>query len=225
MEKYSRLKLLINDKIDNLQNKTVAVIGLGGVGSSAAESLARCGINNLIIVDYDTIELSNINRQLIATEKTIGLKKTDAVEVRINDIDSNIKVLKIDSKLTLDNLDILFDKKIDYLVDAIDDVLVKKEIIRKCIKEKIKSIHVMGTGNKLDPTRLKIQDVRKTNYDPIAKIIRKMVKEEKIKQKIMVVSSDEEKKVTKYDKIPSISFVPIVAGNIAVSYIVNDIVK
>lgn len=221
--KYSRLKLLIDDKIDVLQNITVAVIGLGGVGSTAVESLARCGIKNIIIVDYDTIDESNINRQIIATDKTIGLKKTDAVLSRIYDIDKNINVIKIDTKLDIDNLDLLFNNKIDYLIDAIDDIKVKKEIIRKCLKNNIKSVHVMGTGNKLDPTRLKLQDIRKTSYDPIAKIIRKMVKDEKINKKIMVVSSDEEKRVKNYDKIPSISFVPSVAGNIAVSYIVRDI--
>ena len=223
MERYSRLKLLLNDDINKLQNISVAVIGLGGVGSAAVESLARCGIKNIIIVDYDIIDLTNINRQLIATEKTVGLKKTDAVFSRINEIDKNINIIKIDNKLTIDNLDILFNNKIDYLVDAIDDIKVKKEIIRKCLKNNIKSVHVMGTGNKLDPTKLKLQDIRKTSYDPIAKIIRKMVKDERINKKIMVVSSNEEKKVTNYDKIPSISFVPIVAGNIAVSYIVNDI--
>ncbi len=224
MDQFERLELLIKDKINLIKNKTVLVIGLGGVGSYAVEALIRSGIEDIIIVDNDTISLSNLNRQLMTYHGNIGNYKTDEIEKRIKMINPKCKIEKINEFITLENIKNLFKRNIDYVVDACDTICVKLELIRICKSKNIKLISSMGTGNKMDPSKLKITDIRKTSYDPIAKIIRKMVKDEKIKGKVMVVCSDEVP-YTKVNKtIPSNSFVPAVSGLLCASYVINDIV-
>lgn len=217
-----RLELLIGDKITTLKNKCVLIIGLGGVGGCALENIVRCGIENIIIVDNDIIDITNLNRQIIALNSNIGLYKVDAWEQRIKDINPNTKVIKIKEFITKENISLLFQNKIDYLIDACDTIETKKEIIRKCLQKNIKFISSMGTGNKLDMTKFKIEDVRKTSYDPIAKIIRKMVKDEHIKGKIPVVYSIESP--IKVKKVGSISFTPATSGLMCASYVINDII-
>lgn len=217
-----RLELLIGDKITTLKNKCVLIIGLGGVGGYALENIVRCGIENIIIVDNDIIDITNLNRQIIALNSNIGLYKVDAWEQRIKDINPNTKVIKIKEFITKENISLLFQNKIDYLIDACDTIETKKEIIRKCLQKNIKFISSMGTGNKLDMTKFKIEDVRKTSYDPIAKIIRKMVKDEHIKGKIPVVYSIESP--IKVKKVGSISFTPATSGLMCASYVINDII-
>lgn len=224
MNQFERLELLIHEKINNIYNKTVLIIGLGGVGSYAVEALVRSGISNLIIVDNDTISLTNLNRQLMAYHSNIGKFKTDEIEKRILDINPNAKVIKITEFIDMSNINKLFETNIDYVVDACDTLIVKMELIRICKRKNIKLISSMGTGNKMDPSKLKIMDIRKTSYDPIAKKIRKMIKDEKINGKIMVVCSDEEAKVKIDKEIPSNSFVPATAGLLCASFIINDIV-
>lgn len=224
MPQFERLRLLVKDKLDDIQNKKVLIIGLGGVGSYAVEALIRSGIQNITIVDNDIISYSNLNRQLMTNINNIGKFKTDEIEKRILTINPKCKVNKINKFITLENINELFYDNFDYIVDACDTITVKLELIRISKSKNIKLISCMGTGNKMDPTRLKIMDIRKTNYDPIAKIVRKMVKNEKIKGKVMVVCSDEGS-YTKVDKIiPSNSFVPSVAGLLCASFIINDIV-
>ena len=224
MDEFHRLKLLIGDKFSNVKNTKVALFGLGGVGSYAAEILARSGIGTLIIIDNDTINISNLNRQLMTNHNNIGKFKTDEIESRLKSINPDINIVKINQFITKENIDIIFNNKIDYVIDAIDTLETKKEIIRTCKKNNIKLISCMGTGNKLHPEKLKIMDIRKTSYDPIAKIIRKMVKDEKINGKVMVVCSDEVKVTKKYKEIPSCAFVPSTAGILCASYVINDIV-
>ena len=219
---FEREELLIGEKINNIKSKTVLVLGLGGVGGYVVESLVRAGISKLVIVDNDVVDITNLNRQVISLHSNIGMKKVDAWEKRIKDINPNCEVVKIDDFITIDNIDILFNDSIDYVVDACDTISTKKELIRKCIKKRIKFISSMGTGNKFDPTKLEIIDIRKTSYDPIAKIIRKMVKDERINDKIMVICSTEKPVKTK-EKVGSISYVPSVAGLLCTSYIINDI--
>lgn len=226
MDEFSRLELLIGkEELKILQKKIILIFGLGGVGGYALEGLIRCGIKNFILVDYDTFDISNLNRQLMATYETIGIKKIDVYEKRAQSIVKNANIIKIDTKITKENIHILFDKKIDYIIDAEDDIEVKKELIRKIGKQNCKSLFIMGTGNKVDPFQFKITDIRKTAYDPIAKKIRKMVKEEKIKDKITVLSSTEPKYTKQTKEIPSNSFIPAIAGLLAASYVVNDVVK
>ena len=178
-------------KLKKLSNKSVLILGCGGVGGYVIESLARSNIGTLILVDYDDIEVSNINRQIIALNSNIGKSKVDAFEERIKDINSDCKILKVKEFINIDNLQELFKFKIDYLVDACDTVSTKKAIIKECLKRKIGFISCMGTGNKLDPSKLEIVDIRKTTNDPLARIIRKYVKDENIKEKVIVLSSRE----------------------------------
>ena len=224
MNQFERLELLIGNKINDIKTKNVLVIGLGGVGSYAVEALIRSGISNITIVDSDTIDISNLNRQLMTYHTNIGNYKTDEMEKRILAINPNCNVKKITKFITLDNINNLFDTDFDYIVDACDTITIKLELIRISKRKNIKLISSMGTGNKMDPSKLKIMDIRKTNYDKIAKIVRKMVKDEKIKGKVMVVCSDEEGYVKVKNTIPSNSFVPATAGLLCASFIINDIV-
>ncbi len=224
MNQFERLELLIGNKIDKIHNMHVLIIGLGGVGSYAVEALIRSGIENITIVDKDIIDITNLNRQLMTTHENIGKYKTDEVEKRIRSINPNCKIKKITKNINLNNINELFINDIDYVIDACDTLSVKMELIKICKSKDIKFISSMGTGNKMDPSKLKIMDIRKTNYDPLAKKLRKMVRDEKIKGKINVVCSDEQPNVKINKKIPSNSFVPAMAGLLCASYIINDIV-
>lgn len=224
MNQFERLELLIGDKINLIHKCHVLVIGLGGVGSYAVEALVRSGIENLTIVDNDTIALSNLNRQLMTNHLNIDNYKTDEIEKRILSINPNCKIRKVTKFIDSNNINELFINELDYVIDACDTLSVKMDLIRICKQKNIKLISSMGTGNKMDPSRLKILDIRKTNYDPLAKKIRKMVKDEKIKGKVLVVCSDEEKRVNTTKTIPSNAFVPATSGLLCASYVIRDIV-
>ena len=216
-----RLETLIgSENIDKLNKITVLIVGLGGVGGYTLESLIRSGIGKVIIVDSDTIDITNLNRQIIANKESIGYKKVDEWEKRINSI-SNTEVIKIDEFITKDNIEILFKEKIDYIIDACDTIDTKFELIKEALNRNIKIISSMGTARKMNPEMLKITNIWKTDTDPIAKILRKKLKDNHINDKIMVVSSSE-KPIT--NKLGSNSFVPAVAGLLCTSYIINDIV-
>lgn len=221
---FSRLELMLKEKIEILQNKTILIIGIGGVGGYVVESLARLGINKLILVDGDIVDITNINRQIIALHSTIGKSKVELFKERIMDINPHCFVNVINKFITREEVNDLITNDIDYVVDACDTTEVKKEIIRVCSKKNINFITCMGTGNKMDPTKLEITDIRKTEYDPLAKIIRKMVRDEKITCKVPVVCSKEIPIKNDTKIIASISFVPSVAGLLCTSYIVNNIV-
>lgn len=222
---FDRFELLIGDNFKHIKNKTILVIGLGGVGGYAIETLVRSGIEKIILVDNDIIDISNINRQIIATTKNIGNLKTDEWKKRIKNINPNCQVDIINEFIDKNNINLLFNKKIDYIVDACDTIETKFLIIKECLNRNIKLISSMGTGNKLDASKLKILDIRKTSYDRVAKKLRKMIKDNKINKKIFVVCSDEIG-YTKINKcIPSNSYVPATAGLLCTNYIINDILK
>lgn len=224
MNQFERLELLIGDKISIIKSKKVLILGLGGVGSYCVEALVRSGIQDITIVDNDIIDISNLNRQLMTNIYNIGMFKTDEIEKRILSINPNCSITKITKYIDLNNIDELFNKTYDYVVDACDSLKVKFELIKICKKNDIKLISCMGTGNKMNPSKLKIMDIRETSYDPLARKLRKMIKDEKISGKVMVVCSDEMGYTTYKDKIPSCSFVPSVAGLLCASYVINDIV-
>lgn len=226
MEKYVRLEKVIGkDKVDDLGQKCVLVIGCGGVGGYVCEALARSNIGRLIIVDFDVVDVTNINRQIIALESTIGQKKVDVLEKRLKDINPNLDVVKIDSFIGVDNIEVLFKDKLDYLVDACDSIKTKLALIDECLKRKIPFVSSMGTGNKLDPTKLDVVDIRKTVNDPLARIIRKYVKDKKIKDKVMVLSSTEVPVKTGERTPGSTAFVPGAAGLILASFVVRNLIK
>ena len=226
MPRFDRLiKMIGEENVSSLSKKTVLVLGCGGVGGYVVEGLVRSGIGSIVLVDFDKVDETNINRQIIALDSTIGKKKVDVLEKRILDINPNCNVTKIDQFILEDNISILFQNKIDYLVDACDTMSTKKQVILECLKRKIPFISSMGTGNKLDPSCLQIVDIRKTQNDPLARILRKFVKDNKISSKIMVLSSTEVP-VKTGDRTPgSSSFVPSSAGLMIASYIVREFIK
>lgn len=226
MHKFDRFKKLISeDSFENISSKTVLVIGVGGVGGYVVEALVRSGIGKIIIVDGDMVDETNINRQIIALSSTVGQSKVDVFEKRIKDINEKCEVIKINKFIDASNIDILFDYEFDYLVDACDTVSTKLALIDRCILEKRKFISSMGTGNKLDPSMLEIVDVRKTVNDPLARIVRKHVKDKRINDKVLVLSS-RELPIKTGDRTPgSTSFVPSSAGLLIASYIIRTFIN
>lgn len=219
---FDRFELLIGNKISDIKCKNILVVGLGGVGSYVVESLVRSGIENITLIDNDIIDVTNLNRQLMTDTTNIGKYKTDVLESRIKLINPNIKVITKTIFLNEDNISIVT-KDYDYVVDACDTVKTKISLIKTCNNLGIKLISVMGTGNKMDPSKIKITDIYKTEYDPLAKIIRRECRKLKIK-KLKVVCSLEKPIKNNIEKIPSNSFVPAIAGLYVTSYIINDIV-
>lgn len=218
-----RLEVLFGDNLDKIQNKTILIIGLGGVGSYTLETLVRAGIKKFIIVDGDKIDVSNLNRQLMSLTNNIGLNKTDVWEDRILKINPNCEVIKITEFITKDNLFKLFEEKIDYVIDACDTLETKKEIIKYCLKNKIKFISSMGMANRINSSYIKQSYLDKTKNDPLAKKLRSIVKKENIKGKIPVVYSEE--LPIKSSKLGSIAHVTATAGVLITNYIINDILK
>ncbi len=217
----NRLELLIGkNNIELLKNKTVLIIGLGGVGGHALESIVRSGIGKVIIVDKDVVDITNLNRQLISTRNNIGLNKVDVAESRIKEI-SDTEVIKIKEFITEDNIDILFNIKPDYIIDACDTIETKYLLIKEAINRNIKIISVMGTAKKMHPELLEITYLNKTSYDPIAKILRKKLRDNHIDSKIACICS---KECPVIKEMGSNSFVPSTAGILAASYVINDIV-
>lgn len=221
---FERVISFMGDKnFDKIQAATVLVVGLGGVGGYAVESLVRSGISNIILIDYDKIELSNLNRQIITNQNNIGKYKTDVMKERILSINPGCNIFLHNIFLDKDTIKMLDNYHIDYIVDACDSVQAKKLLIDYALDKNIKLISSMGTAKKLDPTKLEIIDIRKTSYDPLAKILRKYVIDKKTNKKIMVVSSTE--KPIKSEILASMVFVPATAGILCAKYIINDIIN
>ncbi len=224
---YSRTKALIGENsLNKLKNSAVAVFGIGGVGSYAVEALARSGIGTLYLFDNDTVNESNINRQLIALNSTVGNLKTSTANARCKDINPNINIIEYPIFVTPDS-DIPFDK-FDFIIDAVDNVTAKLFLIEKAAKFNIPIISVMGTGNKLYPEKLKISDIYDTKECPICRVMRYELKKRNIK-KLNVVWSDERpiKPPQNGDKptVASMTFVPSVAGTLASSFVIRNLIK
>lgn len=223
---FDRLEKLIGkENIDKLHLKTVAIVGVGGVGGYTVETLIRNGIENIILVDNDTVDLTNKNRQIIALDSTIDKYKVDVFEDRINDINKNVNIIKLNIFLNEETKKELFKYDIDYLVDACDTVSTKIMLIRECLNRNINIISSMGTGNKFDPKKLVITDIKKTSYDPLAKVIRHELNKLNITDNIKVLSSTEIPVKTKNRTPYSYSVVPNTAGILIADYIIKDIIK
>ena len=226
MSRFVRFqKMITEENWQRLQNSTVLVIGLGGVGGYVIEALARSGIGSFILVDYDRIDETNINRQIIALTSTIGRQKTEVWKERIKDINPDCQVVLYNMFYQENTKDTPFQEKVDYVIDACDTIASKKLIILECVKRKIPLISCMGTGNKLDPSQLYLADIRKTDYDPLARILRKWVKEEQIKEKILVLCSHEQPIKTNQRAPLSSAFVPSSAGLLIASCVIKDLLK
>lgn len=245
MDILTRTEILIGkENIEKLKNSSVIIFGVGGVGSFCVEAIARCGVSNIHIVDDDTISITNINRQIIATHSTIGKDKTEVVKQRILDINPNANVTISKIFYTKDTVNTIDLSKYDYVIDAIDTISSKILLVEEATKLNIPIISSMGTGNKLDPTKFVVSDIHKTSMCPLAKIMRYELKKRGIKKLKVVYSTekpikpapiniDENAKSTspfrdtnKRRETPgSISFVPSVAGLIIASQVINDILK
>ena len=211
------------ENLEKVKNKTILIVGLGGVGGYALEALVRTGIQNLILIDFDKIDLSNLNRQIITSQNNIGQHKVDVAKERALSINHECKIIPYCTFLDNSTITILDHHQIDYIIDACDSIEAKKLLIDYSLAHNIKLISSMGTANKIDPTQLSIQDIRKTSYDPLAKILRKYVQDKKTNQKIMVVSSTEAP--IRKDKLSSLVFVPAAAGLLCANYIIKDIME
>ena len=223
---FDRLELLIGKvNLDKIKSKHIVVLGLGGVGGYVVEALIRSGIENITIIDNDTVDITNINRQIISTTDNIGKLKTDEFEKRIKSINKNVRINKIYNFIDISNIDDLFKNEIDYFIDACDTINTKKLIIQRCIDNKIKLITCLGTGKRMDPSKLTICDIRKTKNDPIARILRKYVKDNNIKERVLCCYSEEEPVKINSNIIASSIFVPSSAGILIASYVIRDIIK
>ena len=222
---YERtLKIINKEQFNKIIKKPILLVGLGGVGGYALESLVRFGFQNITIIDHDNISLSNLNRQIIATSENIGLAKAKEAQKRATKINKNINIKVLATFLTKDNISQL-STEYDYIIDACDTITTKLELIKFAIKNNIKIISCLGTGNRLDPTKLVITDIWQTNYDPVAKILRKLLRDNNINTKIPVIWSKEIPIKTGDSQPGSICTVPAVAGIYMVSYIINDSLK
>ena len=221
-----RLELLIGkENVEKIKKLHILVVGLGGVGGYTVESLARSGVEELILIDCDTVNESNKNRQIIATDDMIGSSKVKAFQERIASISKDCHVVGIEKFLNPENISLLDSYKIDYIVDACDTVSTKETLILYSLEHKIPLISSMGTGNRLDPTRLEITELSKTEYDPLAKKLRKFMRDNQMKDKITVVCSKEQPIPVEGKMIGSCSFVPSVAGLFITSHIIREIIK
>ncbi|MBQ5399099.1 MAG: tRNA threonylcarbamoyladenosine dehydratase [Ruminococcus sp.] len=231
---FERTQRLLGTKaIEKLKNSRVAVFGVGGVGGYVVEVLARSGVGEIDIIDHDTVALSNLNRQIIALHSTLGQYKVDAAESRLLDINPEIKVRKHNCFFTPENADEFDFEKYDYVVDAVDTVAAKLELVERANKAGVRIISSMGAGNKLDPTRFEVSDIFKTEMDPLARVMRKELKARGIrrlkvvysKEKPITPAADPREAGLRKKSPASAAFVPSVAGLIIAGEVVKDLIE
>lgn len=221
---FSRTEQLIGKTaVEKLQKSKVAIFGIGGVGSFVVEALVRAGVENFILVDKDIVDITNINRQIIATIKTVGKPKVEIAKTRILEINPNTNV-EIYQEFFMPETKGIINETIDYIVDCIDNVTAKIELVMRAKDINIPIISSMGTGNKLDPTKFEVTDIFKTEVCPLAKVMRKELKKREIK-KLKVVYSKEKPIKQNSSNSASISFVPSVAGLIIAGEVIKDLIK
>ncbi|MBU5439609.1 tRNA threonylcarbamoyladenosine dehydratase [Tissierella sp. MSJ-40] len=227
---FIRSELLLGtDGMEKLSKATVAVFGVGGVGSFAAEALVRTGLGNIVLIDYDIIDITNINRQIHATNKTVGLPKVEVMRDRLLDINPETNVIIYKEKYNEETREKLLKPSYDYVIDAIDMISSKIDLIVKCKEIGIPIISSMGAGNKLNPTMFKIGDIYSTKVCPLAKVMRNELRKREIESLKVVWSEEVPKKVNLENShlrkaVPgSIAFVPSVVGLIIASEVIKDI--
>ena len=222
----SRLESLVGiENIEKIRKLNVLILGLGGVGGYAVETLIRCGVERITLVDGDTIKPSNITRQIIATSKNNNKYKTKEWKKRIKRINPNVKVNIINTMINEDNIEVLFSEKYDYIIDCCDTSKVKVLLVKLCHEKGIKLVSSMGMANKMDPTKIQISTLDKTEIDPLARKIRSELKgsEKALMKDVVVVYSTE--KAINNNMLGSTAFVPSVAGIYITNYIINNTIK
>ena len=219
----NRLELLIGkDSLEKIKKLKILIVGLGGVGGYTFETLVRSGIENITIVDFDKVDETNLNRQILTNSNNIGKYKTEVALERALLINKNVNINKLNIFLNKDNIDELNINQYDYIVDACDSLDTKELLMNYSYKYKIKLISSMGTAKKMDATKLEITTLNKTSYDALAKLLRKRI-DKKMQKKIIVVSSTEKPKDIK--SLGSNSYVPAMSGILMTNYIINDALK
>ncbi len=219
----TRLESIVGtDNIEKIRKLKVLIIGLGGVGGYAIESIVRCGVENITLVDGDTIKPSNINRQIIATSRNNNKYKTREWKKRIKKINKNAIVNIINTYITEENIELLFGEHYDYIIDACDTTKIKVRLVKECHDRNIKLVSSMGTANKMDATKLIITTLDKTETDPLAKKVRRELGAYKDYMKDVVVVTSTEKAINN-NMLGSTAFVPGVAGLLITNYIIKDV--
>lgn len=216
-----RLESLVGlDVLERIKNLNILIVGIGGVGGYTLESLVRSGVENITIIDYDRVDSSNLNRQIISNLNNIGQLKVDVARKRYTNINDKLNLKTMSIFLDKDNIDSINICQFDYVVDACDSVETKALLMEACVSKNIKIISSMGTAKKMDATKLSITTLDKTNYDKLAKKLRSVVPKN-IQRKIKVVSSTEQ--VKDINVLGSNSFVPATSGLLITNYIINDV--
>lgn len=219
-----RTEILIgNEGLEKLKNSRVTVVGLGGVGGYVAVLLARAGVENFTLIDFDKVEETNLNRQIIATRKTLSKPKTEALSDLLNEINPKIKLSLFNERLSKDNLERLIDKNSNYVIDAIDSVKDKTELCDYCYKNNIEIISSMGTGNRFSVPEYQVMDIYKTENDGLAKAMRKNLKDRGVK-KLKVVAT-KSSAVKNDGVIGSISYHPCACACVICAEVVNNLIK
>ena len=227
MQEFSRTAMLIGEEaLQKLASSRVAIFGVGGVGSYVLEALARSGVGEFDLIDNDTVNITNINRQIIATHDTMGRSKVDVAKERVLSINPNAIVNTHKVFYLPENADEFDFSKYDYVVDAVDTVTAKIDIIVKAKENNIPVISSMGTGNKLDPTQFMIADIYKTTVCPLARVMRRELKKRGVESLKVLYSKEDPKTPGGEERIPSsIAFVPSVAGLIIAGEVIKDLIK
>ncbi|MBO8155972.1 MAG: tRNA threonylcarbamoyladenosine dehydratase [Bacillaceae bacterium] len=243
LHQFSRNELAIGKEgLHLLKNTTVAVLGVGGVGSFSVEALARSGVGRLILIDKDVVDITNVNRQIHALLSTVGQSKVQLMKDRIRYINPECEVIPLEIFYTEETYEQLFQYDIDYVIDASDTITYKVHIIKQCMDRNIPIISSMGAANKMDPTKFEIADIFETSYDPIARVIRTRLRKDgytkgipvvyskerpvKIKEEVRSQIAPDEADIRKVKMPPSSNaFVPSVSGLIMAGYVINEILK
>ncbi|MDP5272785.1 tRNA threonylcarbamoyladenosine dehydratase [Chengkuizengella axinellae] len=244
LHQFSRNELAIGKRgLEIMKNSTVAVLGIGGVGSFAAEALARSGVGRIILVDKDVVDITNVNRQIHALTTTVGQPKAELMKDRIKLINPECDVIALQMFYTEETYETFFETPLDFVVDASDTICYKIHLIKQCLERKIKIISSMGAANKMDPTQFEVADISKTSMDPIARVIRQKLRKDRIHKGVKVVFSKEPPivpldevteeivpenapEIRKAQHPPSSNaFVPSVSGLIMASEVVKDLLE
>ena len=219
-----RTEVLIGkENLDKLKNSHITVVGLGGVGGYVAVLLARAGIENFTLIDFDKVEETNLNRQIIATQSTLGMPKTEALSNLLKSINPYVNLSLTSERLTTDNLNRLINQDADYVIDAIDSVKDKTDLCDYCYKYKIKIISSMGSGNRISVPEYQVLDIYKTENDGLAKVMRKKLKERGVKKLKVVATKQQAMKVD--GVVGSISYHPCACACVICAEVVNDLIK
>ena len=234
-DRHARTRLLVGDEgLERLRNAHVAVVGLGGVGGYALEALARAGVGHLYLFDADTVESSDLNRQILATEDTLGQAKVDVARTRVFRINPEAKVEVVRDLLTPDNIEMLLCDTIAFAIDAIDSVEAKIHLIAACVRRNVAFVSCMGAGGKLDPTGFKVADISQTKGCPLARAVRQGLRQQGILHGVRCVYSEEPPKAAQPDVVEqtkgkhvngTIAYVPAIAGLIAAGTIIHDVLQ